>query len=114
MQRVISKNFWKEVAKEAKKAKRRQAAIAYVTANLIRFKKGDLLIVDASEHAIRFGETNAKLLQKLDKKGVKIYSCEDLHAKVMLFGDVAVVGTGNMSKSSETSLVEAGIITNQA
>jgi hypothetical protein len=81
MQAVLTgAKLWSNIRSKARKAKRRRLAIAYVTKDLIGLKKGDLLVVDASIHAIRFGETSAKLLHTLCKRGVDIYSCPDLHA----------------------------------
>ena len=45
--------LWKEIARKAKKARRTKAAIAYVTkASPLALKKGDVLVVDASDGAI--------------------------------------------------------------
>jgi hypothetical protein len=82
-----------------------------VTQDLIQFRKGDLLVMNASAQAISCGETDAKLLRRLDKKGVSLYHCAGLHAKVLLLDDVAVISSGNMSNSSANGLVEAGMIT---
>jgi hypothetical protein len=87
------------VRAKAGKARRRQAAIAYVTQDLLGFRKGDTLLVNASAYAIASGETNAKLLRALYRKGVRLYHCECLHAKVVLLDDLAVIGSGNMSNS---------------
>ena len=114
MHKVLSHQLWKRIGAVARKSKHRQAAIAYVTSDLIGFKSGDLLIVDASEPIIRSGGTNAKLLTTLDREGVAVYSCPGLHAKVLLLDDIAVVGSGNMSVSSESKLVEAAIMTDAA
>lgn len=114
MQRVLSNELWKVIRSQARKARQRKAAIAYVTRDLIGFRKGDELILDASLHAIKFGETSATLLRTLHRKGVSLYHCADLHAKVLLFGDKAVVGSGNMSNSSAKTLVEAGILSDHA
>jgi phosphatidylserine/phosphatidylglycerophosphate/cardiolipin synthase-like enzyme len=74
-------------------------------------RKGDTLLVNASKYAVRNGETSAKLLRALHKKGVHIYDCARLHAKVILLDDVAVISSGNMSGSSANGLVEAGGMT---
>jgi hypothetical protein len=114
MQRVLSSDLWKTVQAQARKARCRKAAIAYVTLPLIRFRKGDVLVMDASAHAISCGETDAKLLRTLQKKGVSLYHCAGLHAKVLLLDDVAVISSGNMSNSSANCLVEAGMITDHS
>jgi hypothetical protein len=88
-----------------------KAAVAYVTRDLIGFRRGDVLVVDASDHAIQYGETSAKLLRKLWQKGVQLYYCDDLHAKVFLLDDVVAITSGNMSDSSARVLVEVGVLT---
>src|ERR1700687_5343277 len=105
MERVLSSDLWKMVRAQARKARCRKAAIAYVTKDLIRFRKGDILVMDASAHAISCGETDAKLLRTLHKKGVSLYHCVGLHAKVLVLDDVAVISSGNMSNSSANGLV---------
>ena len=112
MQRVLSSDLWKAIRAQAQKARRRRAAIAYVTRDLVGFRKADVLVVDASEHAIACGDTDAKLLRRLQrKKGVLLYHCADLHAKVLQLDDVAVISSGNMSTSSSSGLVEAAVMT---
>src|SRR5262245_57157214 len=111
MQRVLSSDLWKSITVQARQARRKRAAIAYVTKDLIGLRKGDALIVDASVYAVRNGETSAIVLSKLHGRGVAVYDCPRLHAKLLLWDDVAVIGSGNMSNSSAGGLVEAGIIT---
>jgi hypothetical protein len=111
MQRVLSKELWKEIRAYASRARRRKVAISYVTNDLIGFRNGDILVVDASQWAIKFGETDAQVLLNLQRKGVQLFDCRDLHAKTVLLDDVAFVSSGNMSKSSAKKLVEAGILT---
>jgi phosphatidylserine/phosphatidylglycerophosphate/cardiolipin synthase-like enzyme len=91
-------------------SKSRKAAIAYVTRDLVGFREGDTLVVDASPLAIKNGETDARLLRRLHKKGVHLYDCADVHAKFLLLDDVAVISSGNMSSSSENRMVEAAMI----
>jgi hypothetical protein len=110
MQRVLSNGLWTDVRKHARASKSRRGAIAYVTRDLVGFRKGDTLVVDASARAIQNGETDGPLLRKLHKKGVQLYHCADLHAKILLMDDVAVISSGNMSSSSQSKLVEAALI----
>lgn len=113
MQRVVSADLWPEVARRAKRASSRQVAIAYVTQDFVGLKKGDTLIADASRRAIASGETSAPLLRSLVRRGVDVYHCADLHAKVLLFGNTAVVGSANMSSSSN-GLVEAAVLSDES
>jgi phosphatidylserine/phosphatidylglycerophosphate/cardiolipin synthase-like enzyme len=114
MQRVLTNDLWKAVVAQARRARRKSAAIAYATQDLLGLGKGDTLLVDSSLNAVRHGETSAKLLRTLHQKGVSLYECPRLHAKVVLLDDVAVIGSGNMSGSSVNALVEAGVITDHS
>lgn len=111
MQLVMSHRLWPAITARAAKARRRQAAIAYVTEDLLGLRAGDLLVTDASRAAIRSGETCAMLLRTLLRRGVKVHSCAGLHAKAILLDEVAVIGSGNMSRASRSSLIEAAILT---
>jgi hypothetical protein len=102
---VLTEAIWRKVAKRARSAPTRKAAIAYDDLDL---RSGDVLIVDASERSIRSGQTDAKLLLKLHDAGVIIFSREGFHSKVALFGKHAIVGSANMSGSD---LIEASAIT---
>lgn len=113
MQRVVSNDLWRVARAHAKLARNRRLAIAYVTRDLIGLRRGDTLLCDASPSAISCGETSAKLIQSLYQKGVSVFHTQGLHAKVLLLDAVAVIGSGSMSNSSATALVEAGIVTDQ-
>lgn len=114
MQRVLSNDLWGVVRAQARKAQRRRAAIAYVTRDLVGFRKADALVVNASEQSIACGDTDAKVLRILRRKGVLVYHCADLHAKVLQLDDVAVIGSSNMSTSSASGLVEAAVMTDHS
>jgi hypothetical protein len=109
VQRVLSTDLWTEVSKKARASKSRKAAIAFVTRDLVGFRKGDTLVVNASVRAIKNGDTDAQLLRKLFEKGVRLYDCATLHAKTLLPRDVAIIGSGNMSSNS-SKLVEAALM----
>ncbi len=110
--RLLSKRLWSEVSPLAKKAARRRAAIAYCTDNKLGLKKGDVLIVDASDYCIKSGSTSAVLLADLYDGGVKLYSVPGLHAKVVSLGNAAIIGSANMSSNAESaSRVEAALLT---
>lgn len=111
MQKLLHDELWKQLDRRARASKSRRAAIAYVTEDHLGLRDGDQLIVDASDPAVRSGETNAKLLLQLYRSGVEIYSRRGLHAKIILLDDVVFVGSANMSKSSAERLDEAGILT---
>ena len=111
MQHILSTHLWRTIKAQASKSRCRKVAVAYVTKDLIGFRKGDTLVTDASESVISSSGTNAKLLSTLHRRGVALYSYPGLHAKVLLLDDVAVIGSGNMSESSHSTLVEAALMT---
>jgi hypothetical protein len=114
MQRLLSGDLWTEIGKAAK-VRPIRAAIAYVsTAHPLNLGKGDLLIVNASDHAIAAGETSAKVLRMAFKRGATLRSRPDLHAKVLLCGDTAIVGSANVSESSKNLLTEVAVLTDRA
>jgi hypothetical protein len=105
--RLLTDKVWRDVAKRARSAPSRKAAIAYVTTDDIGLRAGDVLVTDASPRAVRSKQTDAKLLRKLHGAGVIIHSREGLHSKVALFGKHAIVGSANMSASD---LIEASVM----
>ena len=115
MLRVVSDGLWGEIKKLGSKAGPKFAAIAYVTSDAhVKFKKGDVLICDASDSAIGSGQTSAKTLRAACARGAQVYSSPGLHAKALVLGRVAVVGSANMSISSASTLDEAAIVTDDA
>ncbi len=115
MLRVMSDGLWAEIKKLGSKGKAKFAAIAYVTSEAhVKFKKGDVLVCDASDSAIGSGQTSAKILRAACARGAKVYSSPGLHAKALVLGRVAVVGSANMSDSSASTLDEAAIVTDDA
>ena len=114
MDKILTGNIWKQVAPITKSAKRRLTAVAYVSNHSnIKFIKNDVLVCDASDRAIKPGETSAVLLHTLFQRGVELHSRPDLHAKVMVFGKYTLIGSCNMSVSSEETLTELALLTDR-
>ena len=82
--RLVSEGLWQEVTAVPRAGSGTLAAIAYYSQDLLKLKKGDTLVCDASESTIKSGGTRAGLLLELHHKGVKIYNQETLHAKATL------------------------------
>jgi hypothetical protein len=85
-------------------------AVAYFgrgAAKRLPLPPNSLLVVDASEAAVKSGQTCPAELLMLLKKGVKIHSVPNLHAKVFVLGRTAFIGSANVSDNSADSLVEA-------
>jgi hypothetical protein len=68
-------------------------------------------VVDASDKIVLNGGTDPKALHILYDKGVRIFSKERLHAKVMVLGKTLFLGSANVSSNSKYSLHEAVIQT---
>jgi hypothetical protein len=77
----------------------------------LSFHEDDILVCDASDNAIKCGETSAKTLKRFFEAGARLFCCPGLHAKSLVAGDIAVVGSSNLSASSATNLIEASLIT---
>jgi phosphatidylserine/phosphatidylglycerophosphate/cardiolipin synthase-like enzyme len=113
MEELLSDNLWTTIKRLARKSSVKRAAVAYVTSEgFITFADGDVLITDASDHAIASGDTNAKVLARAFRRGAELYSLPRLHTKVLLLGGTAVIGSANLSQASANSLVEAAWVTN--
>lgn len=108
--RLLTSDLWPTASKLAVKSARRSAAIAYVTAEHVRFKKGDVLICDASEWQIRRGATSAAILLAASKRGAEIRDCPNLHAKVLLLDDRVIIGSANLSATSVDHLEECAVL----
>ena len=114
----LGTNIWPVITAEAKRFDGKSlVAVAYFgsgAAKRLPLNKGSILVVDASEKAVKSGQTNPAELIKLRKKGVRIFSMSNLHAKVFVFGGVAFVGSTNVSENSEDVYSEASIRSRQA
>lgn len=112
MIRLLGSEVWKEIERFARASRRKLAAVAYVTSDTpVGFRKPDVLVVNASDGAIRYGQTSAKVLKKAFHSGTEIYSCPQLHAKIFLLDGVAVIGSANISSMSQDYLFEAAVLT---
>jgi hypothetical protein len=113
--RVVSGELWTELHRLAKQNRPRLAAVAYVTSDeRVKFRKGDMLVCDATDTAIKLGQTSAAVLRRAHDRGSQLFSSPGLHAKVFLLGRVAVVGSANLSSMSVNELDEAALITDDA
>ncbi len=111
MNRLLTDNIWQQL-KSALPNGKKLAALAYVsTDRYCSFKKGDALVCDASESAIKSGQTSAAALAKFYRAGAEIYSYENLHAKVLVIGQKVLIGSCNLSASSANTLRELALLT---
>jgi hypothetical protein len=67
-----------------------------------------MLVVDATEPTVKAGRTNPEaLLQLINNRGVRVFTAPNLHAKVIVAGRRAFVGSTNASALSADTLIEA-------
>jgi hypothetical protein len=112
MNELLSGNLWDTIKRLGKKASSKRAAVAYVTCEeFIKFTDGDILITDASDHAIAMGQTDAQVLASAFNRRAQLYSLAGLHTKVLLLDGTAVIGSANLSEASATTLIEAAWVT---
>jgi len=114
----LSREIWTAIRSSAIKFQGKSfVAVAYLGKGATRrlpLKRGSLLVVDASLPAVKSGQTDPNELEKFRKRGVRVFSAADLHAKVFVFGETAYVGSTNVSANSANIYSEASIRTTQA
>lgn len=111
MERFLTGDIWKQANKLLNTRHKKTACIAYVTSNKLKLTDGDSLICNASNFAIKYGQTSAKIIMSYFKKGVKVFSNDALHSKILLTNKLLIVGSANLSKSSAEKLTESSILT---
>lgn len=109
--RLVATGVWETLTAAAKRSKKpAQVAVAYLgkgATELLPLPPGSSLVVDASEAAVRGGQTYPAELLKLHRRGASIYRLQNLHAKVFAFDNSAFVGSTNASIHSAEVLQEA-------
>jgi len=110
----LQAGLWESITALSRKAKRKYVAVAYLgkgATRLLPLKRGDVLIVDMSLPTVRAGETDPHAIDTYLRRGVEVHSCSNLHAKVFVFDNKAIIGSGNVSENSSKYLVEAALLT---
>jgi hypothetical protein len=105
--------LWPEIKARAKRSKALTIVSAYLGARpdeLLKWPRHAVVVSDLSEATVRRGACSAKGALRLRKKRATILQCRDLHAKLYLFDNSAVVASANLSLDSSTNLVEAGVL----
>src|SRR3989337_4427162 len=99
-------NVWTTILELSSSCDMKKAAVSYVSSDaILKFGQGDTLVVDASDDAIQAGQTSGSVLQRALTRGARVVSIPRLHAKVMVFGATAVVGSANISVRSTRELI---------
>lgn len=111
---LLTTSVWARITSLARKSESAKVSVAYFgqgASRLLPLKPGSVLVVDLSQSAVRSGRTCPQEIIKLIRKGVEVHSCSNLHAKVFTFGRRAIIGSMNVSRNSEQTLIEAGVET---
>lgn len=112
-----SDDSWSRIRDLAKKRGRRLVAVPFLGKGAIRrlpLQAGDLLIVRLDEATVKSGQTSPFEVGKFLRKGVEVHAQSNLHAKVFVFGKTAVIGSTNVSTTSEEHLLEAVVETSDS
>ena len=111
------KSVWPIIKSQIKSTKKSQqifVAIAYVgidAAKIMPLRRGDVLVCNASDAAIKQGSTSARALETFFNRGVQIFNEPRLHGKVVTFPKRVFVGSANVSTRSRDVLYEAVVET---
>ena len=97
-----------------KNRKRCHVAVAYFgqgASKMLPLPAGSTLVVNMSVRSVKEGSTCPAEIANMLNRDVVVYSCNNLHAKVFVIGDRAIVGSSNVSKGSRDTLIEAAVET---
>lgn len=89
-----------------------QVAVAYFSNDgprLLPLDAGSVLVVDASLETVASGGTSPAALRRMLANGIRIFSAQNLHAKVFVLGQTAFIGSSNASTRSARFLIEAAM-----
>jgi hypothetical protein len=103
---------WASISQAATRPGRRLIARAYAgkkAAELVPMRTGDIAVVNASRESLRAGLTYPGAVATWLDAGARVFSHEQLHAKVYLLGGCAFVGSANASAHSRDVLLEAAL-----
>ena len=108
-----SEDVWPHITEIVDGSGKIHAAIAFLgndAPDRLPLKAGDVLLVNARANNVSSRATSPVAIERYIDRGVKVYSSERLHAKVIATDKHAIVGSANASASSARSS-EAIIVT---
>ena len=112
---LSNERLWDRISAQIKAARRVDATIAYVGqggAKLLPLRTNDRLVVDMSLATVKAGSTDPREIEKLMRRGVKVFTRRNLHAKLIIADTSVIAGSANVSRRSKDVLDEAAIWTN--
>jgi hypothetical protein len=108
-----SSNVWTGITAAARaNGGASEVAVAYFSTEgprLLPLRAGSILVVDASLETVASGGTSPAALRQMLTRGARIFSAQNLHAKVFVFGGTAFIGSSNASMKSSRFLIEAAV-----
>lgn len=111
--RLLDDDLWPTITRLARRSKRNYIAVAYLSrggSRLLPLGKGDSLLVDMSKKAVGSGQTDPNEIDRYLERGVRVFTCSNLHAKTYVFDNELVVASANVSKHSRETLIESGVL----
>jgi len=111
---LLSSDLWRRIHVLARRAGRCAIAVPFVgtgSSKHLRLQRGDLLVCRLDEPTARAGLTNPKEILAYLRQGVEVHTVSNLHAKVFILGRSAIIGSSNLSRHSERTLLEAAVET---
>jgi len=100
---IVIDRTWPTITKALRNQEGRTiAAIAFMTKPLLSLRNGDILVCDSSRYRVASGDTDPKVLLAYLRKGVRIWHHPNLHAKAIVRGRTAIVGSANSSNASSS------------
>ena len=112
--RLETEGTWPRIRELAARGKPNYVAVPFVgheATKRLPLGQGDTLVVRFDKGVFQSGQTDPREIVKYIKSGVDVHAVRSLHAKGYVLGDVALVGSANVSTNSEQHLVEAVIET---
>ena len=107
----IGGDVWLQITKACQCRGQRRAAIAFLgrdAPRLLPLRRGDVLVVNASDAALLARATSPDALEAYLAAGVRVWSTPRLHAKVLVTPQQAVIGSANASMHS--SQLDEGVV----
>ncbi len=109
MIKFISDEPWSRITTLTRRGRRNLVAVPFMhgdASRLLPLRRGDILKVN-----IMSCQVNPEALRHYQRQGVNVFTVPDLHAKVFVLGKSVIVGSTNVSTSSEQKLQEAVVET---
>lgn len=107
---------WPKISTTLRRRGPRRVAVAFLGIDgphlLRHLAAGDKLVINASREAVASHATSPAAIHTLQSRGVDVRSLAELHAKVFVTAEWAIVGSANASANSQRSS-EAMILTDQ-